>query len=155
MIKSSELRHMNLHWLDGRVGCLALDDNFSFSVAFHDASTPLSSFSASQIKPLFITPALLKEAGFTLKAEIDDPLYTGWFFKDIKQYRMKVWKEDYESTYRAAIAGSHFINLSGIHQLQNICFDFTQQELLTEMEIFSLCQSPDTKFFGTAEPNGY
>lgn len=68
---------------------------------------------------------------------------------------MKVWKEEYESTYRASIAGSHFINLSSIHQLQNICYAYTRQELLTQKEVKEICTSPDVKFFNEAEPNGY
>lgn len=89
MIVANELRHMNLHWFDGgHIGQLVIDDLFRLNVQFDSGrSRALSSFSQSQIKPLFISAKTLREVGFSLKAEPDDMLYTGWYFKDVKQYR--------------------------------------------------------------------
>lgn len=72
---------------------------------------------------------ILRQCGFELKAEKDDVLYTGWYYRFEKEFSMRIWKEEETETFRYSINNFNSIWIKSLHQLQNLYFALTGYEL--------------------------
>lgn len=78
---------------------------------------------------ILLSEDILKAVGFELKAEKDDVLYTGWYYRFEKEFSMRIWKEEETETFRYSINNFNSIWIKSLHQLQNLYFALTDYEL--------------------------
>lgn len=79
----------------------------------------------TDISPILLTSKILKKIGFKwLKNE-----YPGWYKKSRnKKFTIRIWGDD-EHDFIWSVNEYYAINLSSIHQLQNLYYSLTGEEL--------------------------